>query len=245
MKFPSALRDGNTPDESGPRSGPDSDQAGYPDEPADGSSTGRSGGVFPARIPAGRIFLGGILPLVIYHLLSRAGHPVAGAAAGAATALAVACGFAIAHRRAEIYSLIGGTFALIELVVTLAGDSEIFFLLAPALYALLLAAFFALGSLPQRPVLQILAEESVGPDTFGEELRASVYFIRCWRLLSLIWAGTYLAKAVILYTLFATAPESVLLSARVLLGWPLWAGLFILSLNFPGRYWRNRGLIKG
>lgn len=194
-------------------------------------------GLLSIKGPVVRMLLGGVFPLMAFYQLKKMGMPVEGALAACGMSLLVVAVYYAASRRFDSYSLLAVFFTGIEFAATMVSKSETFFLLAPVLYSVLTFLLFGVSSFFKRPLLLILAEDTVGTDAFSPELRASPHFLRCWRFLGLVWAGAYLLKALSLYVLYHLNMVDLMLTVRAAMDWPLWAVLFFVSYRFPAWYW--------
>lgn len=189
--------------------------------------------------PYMRMLLGAVAPVVIFALARRAGVLLEGAVFASLWCFGAMMFFLWRDRRWDVFSVTGAAYALAELTAILVTRDPEMFLIGPVVFAAVFGAFFFVSWLVRRPALLYFAEQSVGRETFTDELRQSGSFMVPWNRLTLLWGSAYLAKAALLYGLLMLAPEDVFLGAKALIGWPLTAGLVALSFWYPGHYWKK------
>lgn len=190
-----------------------------------------------AAVPYRRILFGTVAPVVIFALSRKAGILLEGAMAASFWSLAVMAFILWRDRHWDVFSITGAAYAMAELVAILATRNPEMFLLGPIVFAVVFGLFFFASWLIRRPALLFFAEQSVGRETFDEELRNSPCFMVPWNRLTLLWGTAYLGKATALFILFTFAPEDIYLGTKALIGWPMTAGLVALSFWYPKRYW--------
>ena len=198
------------------------------------------------KFPRRQFVMGALAPIALFYTCKRLGQPLTGALLASIWGLCVVSIDYWRSRRANVFAGLATTLAVIEIAATIITRSPAWYLAAAAMESGVLGGVFLASLLFPRSLLQLLAEETVGPEGFSAEVRQSRLYQTAWRLLTGVWGGVYLAKALLLLLAQWWLPLEAFLVVRTLLGWPLWAGLFAFSFWFPGWYWRRRqGKQKG
>ncbi len=196
------------------------------------------------NFPVRQFILGALIPLMIFYIFKSFGQPLAGALLAGSWGLGVVLVVYWRTRRIELFAGLATTLAVIELVTTAITRSPAFFLASASIDSAAYGFIFLSSLLFSRPVLQLMAEETVGIETFSGNLRRSPPYRTAWQILTTVWGGVYLCKAILLVLLQLRLPLEVFLVFRTLLGWPVWAILFSFSFWFPGWYWRRVRVIR-
>lgn len=148
-----------------------------------------------AYTPVNRILLGAVAPVVIYYVGHKQGFPLAGALLASLWGLGVFAWHLFAKREFDGFSGIGAAYVVSELAGLAVTRDPDWFLLSPVVSDGVLGSVFLASMLLPKPLIQVLAEQSAGPDAFPEELRARECFRQLWLRLSLIW-GQHMSSRV-------------------------------------------------
>lgn len=197
------------------------------------------------KFPRRQFVLGAVVPMLLFYTCKRLGQPLTGALLAGSWGLCVVSTDYWCSRRVNVFAGLAATLAVIELAATAITRSPTWYLAAAAIESGVLGCVFLASLLFPRSLIQLLAEETVGPEGFSAEVQQSRPYQIVWRLLTGVWGGVYLAKALLLLFAQWGLPLEAFLVVRTLLGWPLWVGLFAFSFWFPVWYWRHRWRKQG
>lgn len=189
------------------------------------------------KAPLGKIVAGSVAPMVTYYLFRKADMALPGAVCASVWCLLVMAFWLMKERNWDAFSTFGGIYAVAELITVLLTHDPDWFLFAPIVFGGAFGFCFLLSIVIRRPLLRYFAEQAVGVETFPEHIRASRHYMVVWNRVTLLWAGVYLLKAVVLAALLAWTTTGLFLSARATLGWPVTAGLLAFSFWYPRYYW--------
>ena len=192
-----------------------------------------------AYTPVNRILLGAVLPMAVYYIGLWQGFPLAGALLASSWSLGVFGWYLISARAVDGFSGIGAVYVVSELLGLVLTRDPDWFLLSPIVSDGVMGGVFLLSMLFKKPLIQILAEQSAGPDAFPEDLRARDGFRHVWMTLSLIWGGAYVIKGVLKMAALSAMPTEAYLAVRVTMGWPVVLGLVAFSFWYPRRCWQE------
>ena len=191
------------------------------------------------HFPYRQFILGAIIPSLIFYVYRRFEQPVMGAFLAGGWGLGVVLIGYLRSRKFHVFAGLATTLAVVELLTTAATRSPTWYLASAAIESTLIGVIFLGSLLSTRPILQRLAEESVGKERFSEDLRKSAGYQAAWRILTAVWGAVYVGKAVLLLLLQGHLPLEAFLIVRTLVGWPVLALLFTLSFWFPRWYWNR------
>lgn len=186
--------------------------------------------------PIKRILLGAVIPVLIYYAGSKMGMRLEGAITASTWCIGLLAFHLLIRRELDGFSAIGATYAISELAGLLVTHNPDWYLYSTIVSDTVMGSVFLLSMLLTKPLIEVLAEQSAGRESF-DEVRETPYYRPLWLRLSLAWGGAYLVKAGIEWTVLSTAPEAIYLTVRVLLDWPLTIALITFSFWYPKRYW--------
>ncbi|BDQ37310.1 hypothetical protein SYK_16700 [Pseudodesulfovibrio nedwellii] len=192
-----------------------------------------------AYTPLNRILLGAVAPIAIYYVGRKFDMALVGAVAASLWGLGVLGWFWVKTGEADGFSGIGAAYALSELAGVLVMRDPDWYLMSPIVSDWVLGGVFLASMGARKPLIQILAEQMAGIDAFPEEIRTSKYYRSLWLRLSFFWGGAYVLKGVVAWGIMNSMSVEIYLAARLVLGWPVVAGLIALSYWYPRRYWQR------
>jgi len=130
---------------------------------------------------------------------------------------------------------------LIELIGTLITRNPDFYLASAAIDNVLWGLLFLGSLLFARPLIQIFAEllnPGLGSQDFLNHFEMPVQLYRsAWKILTAIWGGVSLTKAIILILSQLKLPLEAFLIVRTVSGLPVLALMLIFAYRFPRWYW--------
>ncbi len=191
-----------------------------------------------------QFLIGALAPVLIFYVLQRAGQPLTGAVLAGLWGLGAALAGYVRERRWNVFGVLAAIVAGISVITTLISRSEAFYLASDAIGDVLSSAVFLGSLLLPRSLLQIIVEEA-GIGRFPEGFAQTPLYRRTWRIVTVVWGGAYLFKAVLLllaqFGLLAPSLISLetFLAARTVSGWVFSMAATAFSFWFPGRYWRR------
>lgn len=189
--------------------------------------------------PIVRILLGSVAPGVLFHKVSNAGEPLTGAVVAGLLSLVVLAFMFVKLRRIDVFGLIGAVFVVFELAALWVSRSAQWYFYAPIISTGCLCAVFFISLFWKRPLIQILAEEMEGEDTFPDALQASPLYRKAWLQVTAMWGGAYFIKGALLLTLLLSMSQEFFVTAKSTLGWVLFIGMMSFSYWYPRRYWEK------
>ncbi|MBU0606187.1 MAG: hypothetical protein KKH77_07865 [Candidatus Omnitrophica bacterium] len=181
--------------------------------------------IFGFLIPKGILFLGVSLNMLF-----------TGAILATLWCLAVSAVAYMKERKLNIFALFALAMIFLRVVVILASKSPALYLLAQALDSALYGLIFLASLLFPRSIIQLLAEASGA--IIPEAIRKSPYYEKAWRIITGVWAGTFIFLAVILAALKMSSLKSVVV-VDMLASWPLTISLIAFTVLFPKWYWKR------
>jgi intracellular septation protein A len=196
-----------------------------------------SGPNFPWR----QLILGFLVPITIFYVFHRLGRPLTGALLAIGWSIGLLVIKYLRSRSLELFPALAIPIVLIELIGTLITKNPDFYLAAAAIENVLWGLLF-LGSLfLTRPLIQIFAEHlnpGLGSQEFLSQFEMPVQLYRsAWKILTVIWAGVYFFKAIILILSQLKMPLEAFLIVRIAIGLPVLVAMLIFSYRFPRWYW--------
>ncbi|MFH1190221.1 MAG: hypothetical protein V1682_05975 [Candidatus Omnitrophota bacterium] len=176
-------------------------------------------------IPKGMLFLGISMDLLF-----------PGALLAVLWCIAVSVAAYLNGRGYNIFVFFALAMIFLRVVVILASRSPALYLLAQALDSALYGLIFLISLLFPRSLIQLLAEASGAaiPDT----IRNSPYYVKAWRIVTVVWGVTFILLAVILAVLKMGSLKSVVV-VDILASWPPTVVLVAFTVLFPRWYWKR------
>ena len=194
---------------------------------------------FLANFPLAKFIRSALIPLSIYYALHKTGRPLWGAGLACAWGLGVLAYVYWKDRKLDSMSIVMSIFVVVALVVTLVTRDPDYFLASASITNAVEALVFLGSILLVKPLLQILAEETMGPGMVPEEIVKSPYYRRAWVLLTAAWGSLFAVRSVVLLAAQLLLPLEAFLLTRLALGWPIDTIMILISFWFPGWYWRR------
>ncbi|UZP68289.1 DUF3159 domain-containing protein [Desulfovibrio mangrovi] len=188
-----------------------------------------------------RMLTGLGIPFGVYGIMSGIGFPFEGLMWATAVCFCILGWRVVADNRLDGFSGVASLLVLVEFAALFSERHELTGK-TPALYALLLGAGLLVFALLRIPLFQGLAEDLLQESFFPERLRQSPYYNRGWRLVNLGWAFLFLLKGAILFSSYGTMPDNSLAGVHLIMGWPLFVFMMILSIWFIRIYWNRKAL---
>lgn len=192
------------------------------------------------NFPRRQVFLGAIIPLGLFYLCSRTGRPLLGALLGGSWGLGVGLFWYRRYGHIDPFAGMGTGLAVMQLLLTVITRNPAFYLASEALGDALLGMVFLASLFGSRSLIQMFAEEMGAAKRLPESLRQTRFYVVAWRVVTAVWGGVYLGKAVLLLLAQWWLALEAFLVLRIVTGWPVWALLFAFSFWFPGWYWKRR-----
>jgi intracellular septation protein A len=193
------------------------------------------------RFPWRQLILGALVPITIFYALHRLGQPLTGALLAIGWSIGLLVIKYWLSRSIELFPALAIPVILIELIGTLITRNPDFYLASAAIDNVLWGLLFFTSLLFTRPFIQIFAEllnPGLGSQEFLSHFEMPVRLYRtAWRILTVIWAIVYLAKAIILILSQLKLPLETFLIIRTALGFPVLVLMLIFTYRFPGWYW--------
>ena len=198
-----------------------------------------SGANFPYR----QFILGALVPISFFYAFHRFGQPLAGALLAIGWSLSLLVITYLRSRRIELFPGLAIPIIAIELIGTLVTRNPAFYLASAAIENVLWGLLFLGSILFQRPLIQIFAEmlnPGLGSPQFLKQSKLSPQLYRsAWQIITAMWGGVSLLKAIILIFSQLNLPLEAFLMARTASGIPVMVLMLILSYRFPGWYWER------
>jgi len=198
-----------------------------------------SGANFPYR----QFILGALVPISFFYAFHRFGQPLAGALLAIGWSLSLLVITYGRSRRIELFPGLAIPIIAIELIGTLVTGNPAFYLASAAIENVLWGLLFLGSILFQRPLIQIFAEmlnPGLGSLQFLKQSKLSPQLYRsAWQIITAMWGGVSLLKAIILIFSQLNLPLEAFLMARTASGIPVMVLMLVLSYRFPGWYWER------
>jgi hypothetical protein len=122
--------------------------------------------------------------MLLFYTCKRLGQPLTGAWLAGIWGLCVVSIDYWRSRRVNVFAALAATLAVIELAATVITRSPTWYLAAAAMESGVLGYVFLASLRFPRSLLQLLAEETIGPEGFSAEVRQSRLYPTAWRLLT-------------------------------------------------------------
>lgn len=189
-----------------------------------------------------RFIVGGVIPVVLFYLLHRAGQTLIGAIVAGGWGLGVTMITYWLSREVNVFAILATTVNLIEIIGTLLTRNPDFYLAGAAIDSFLYAILFLGSLLLARSLMQLLVEATPQGRRFSESFRRQPMYRKAWQIVTAVWGIAYLIKAGLLVWAQVNLSLELFLTIRTLSNFPLFVGLMIFSYWFPARYWKRQGV---
>jgi intracellular septation protein A len=193
------------------------------------------------RFPWRQLILGVLVPITIFYALHRFGQPLSGALLAIGWSIGLLVVKYWRTRNIELFPALAIPIILIELIGTLITRNPDFYLASAAIENVLWGLLFLGSLLFARPLIQIFAElmnPGLGSQEFLNHFEMPVQLYRsAWKILTAIWGGVSLTKAIILILSQLKLPLETFLIVRTASGFPVLALMLIFTYRFPRWYW--------
>jgi intracellular septation protein A len=196
-----------------------------------------SGANFPYR----SFILGALMPISFFYAFHRFGRPLTGAmlAIGWSISLLVITYWRM--RRIELFPVLAIPIIAIESIGTLVFKNPDLYLASAAIENVLWGVVFFGSVLIRRPLIQVFAEmlnPGIGSAEFLTQSKLSPRLYRsAWQIVTAIWGGVNLVKAIILIFSQLNLPLEAFLIVRTASGIPIMVLMLVFSYRFPRWYW--------
>lgn len=193
--------------------------------------------LFVGNFPLGKFIRSGVIPLLIFYIFHRHGRPLVGAVLAGSWGLAVVGAVYLRSRKIDIIAVLAAIMAVIQIIITIITNSPFFYLASAAIERAAYGLVFLSSIAISRPLLQLLAEDTMGPDRFDNDFRQTRQYKKAWIILTAVWGGAFLLMALVLVPAQLYLSMEAFLTLRLLSGWPIITTLIAFSFWFPGWYW--------
>jgi len=198
-----------------------------------------SGANFPYR----QFILGALVPISFFYVFHRYGQPLTGAMLAIGWSLSLLAITYWRSRRIELFPGLAIPIITIELIGTLVFKNPDLYLASAAIENVLWGLVFFGSILIQRPLIQIFAEmlnPGLGSQEFLNQSKLPAQLYRtAWQIVTAMWGGVSLLKAMILIFSQLTLPMEAFLIVRTASGIPVMVLMLVFSYRFPGWYWER------
>ena len=198
-----------------------------------------SGANFPYR----QFILGALVPISFFYVFHRYGQPLTGAMLAISWSLSLLAITYWRSRRIELFPGLAVPIITIELIGTLVFKNPDLYLASAAIENVLWGLVFFGSILIQRPLIQIFAEmlnPGLGSQEFLNQSKLPPQLYRsAWQIVTAMWGGVGLLKAMILIFSQLTLPMEAFLIVRTASGIPVMVLMLVFSYRFPGWYWER------
>lgn len=179
-----------------------------------------------------------IIPVVIFYAFSKAKMSLTGIILSGVWSIGVVIFNYIKEHEINALATMAAFFSGIGLVGTIISKNPTFYFVSPIVKDILLALIF-LGSLfLERPLLQIIVEQSYLKNV-SEEFRKKQKYRSTWRILTIAWGVLNISQAAIgAILLYSVSMESYYAISTLYsnISTPL---LLAFSITFPRWYWEK------
>lgn len=206
-------------------------------------NTGFAFKLLGAKFPYRQFILGALVPVTVFYTLNYYGKPLGGALLAIGWSLGLLAVGYWRSRRVELFAGLAIPIVAIELIGTLVTRDPAFYLASAAIENVLWALVFSGSMLLPRPLIQIFAElldPDLGSLAFFEEFKIPRSLYRsAWVILTALWAGVCLLKAIVLIFSQLQLSVETFLIVRTAAGIPVTVLMIALSYRFPRWYWQR------
>lgn len=179
-----------------------------------------------------------IIPVVIFYVFSKANRPLTGIILSGLWSIGVVIFNYIKEHELNALATMAAVFSGIGLIGTIISKNPTFYFISPIVKDILLALIF-LGSLfLERPLLQVIVEQSY-LKSVPEEFRKNQKYKSTWRILTIAWGILNISQAVVgTILLYSVSMESYYAISTLYsnISTPL---LLAFSITFPRWYWKK------
>jgi Intracellular septation protein A len=179
-----------------------------------------------------------VIPVVIFYFFSKFKMPLTGIILSGGWSIGVVIVNYIKEHEINALATMAAVFSGIGLIGTIISKNATFYFVSPIVKDILLALIF-LGSLfLERPLLQIIVEQSYLKNV-SEEFRIKPKYKSVWRILTIAWGILNVSQAVVgAILLYSVSMESYYAISTLYsnISTPL---LLAFSISFPKWYWKN------
>ncbi len=191
---------------------------------------------FKDNFPWKDMLLGFLIPKVFFLYGARHGMPFLWGAIAVAWCVGVFYLKQVRTHKVNFFAIFAVIMIMARIIVVLAGKSPKMYLYVLALDNFVVGIIFMASLLFKRSLMELFAD-SVSAQA-PQEIVRSAYYGKAWRIVTLVWATTFLLFALALVLLKACNLRIVGL-IDMLASWPLLVVLFLFTIKFPAWYWKN------
>ncbi|MEI6832309.1 MAG: hypothetical protein WCK61_06360 [Candidatus Omnitrophota bacterium] len=198
--------------------------------------TGSTWKSFKENFPWKDMFLGFLIPKVLFLYGMRQGMPFFWGAIAVAWCMVVFYLHQVKTHKANFFAIFAVIMIVARIIVVIAAKNPRMYLYVLALDNLIVGAIFMASLLFKRSLMQMFADSASAQ--IPPEILRSVYYGQAWRVVTFVWAAVYIIFAIALVLLKACNLKIIGI-IDMLASWPLMVVLFIFTLKFPAWYWKK------
>lgn len=179
-----------------------------------------------------------IIPVIIFYVFSKAKMSLTGIILSGLWSIGVVIFNYIKEHELNALATMAAAFSGIGLVGTIISKNPTFYFVSPIVKDILLALIFFGSLFLERPLLQVIVEQSYLKNV-SEEFRRKQKYKSAWRILTIAWGILNISQAVIgTILLYSLSMESYYTISTLYsnISTPL---LIIFSITFPRWYWKK------
>jgi len=191
---------------------------------------------FKENFPWKDMFLGFLIPKVFFLYGARHGAPFLWGAIAIAWCVGVFYLHQVRTHKVNFFAIFAVIMIMARIIVVIAAENPRMYLYVLALDNFIVGVIFMVSLLFKRSLMQMFADSA--SVQMPQEILASVYYGKAWRIVTFVWAIVYILFALALVLLKACNLKIVGL-IDMLASWPLTIVLFIFTLKFPAWYWKE------
>lgn len=191
---------------------------------------------FKEKFPWKDMLLGFLIPKVFFLYGAHHGMPFLWGAIALAWCFAVFYISQVRIHKVNFFAVFAVIMIVARIIVVIAEKNPRIYLYVVALDNLVVGVIFMASLLFKGSLMQLFADSAAAQ--IPQEIRSSAYYGKAWRIVTFVWASSYMLFALALVLLKARDLKIVGL-IDMLAGWPLVIALFIFTLKFPAWYWKN------
>lgn len=196
--------------------------------------------------PMGQFILGALIPTILFLIFHKLGHPLQGAVIGSVWGLGVVLVNYWRSRRIDPLAAFGTALTVVQLIGTLITHNPALYLASSAIHSAIFGFLFLGSLLFPRSLIQVFVETSTTKKF--SEFRQSRPYRTVWRIITAVWGGVLLLRAILLVIFQIRLPLSAFLAFQNITDFPLTFALFAFSFWFARQYFnrlRARGEYSG
>jgi len=182
------------------------------------------------------MFLGFLIPKVFFLYGARHGMAFLWGAIAVAWCVGVFYLHQVKTHKVNFFAVFAVIMIMARIIVVVAEKNPRMYLYVLALDNFIVGTIFMASLLFKRSLMQLFAE-SVSAQ-IPQEILASVYYAKAWRIVTFVWAIVFILFALAL-TLLKACNLRIVGLIDMFAGWPLMIILFLFTLKFPAWYWKN------